>query len=714
MKSAVEHVFNGDTVAYANYDSTKTMLGALIQQFDNGNDPEDKWAGPKPIALARPVESVAGVAMMFPHVISWSPTIDWVFLVQNVATTVRQVFLYEFNKVTNQFSYKGAITWTWAVAGNQTNRGFRAMRYTYSTGTVAATGSTVTGTGTAWQTARFAAGARIGFGSTDPTAIVDWYEITAIGSNTSITIAETLGAAISAGTPFVIEEIRIALLTTNATAANGGLWLVKGLNYSHFLPSATTIAPSPTTDNAAKSLYWLSDAATTTNTVGAGLGIEDMVDNQTHYIYNLNGTTTAQFFKFNLRATLTTLNLNATNGKTADAYVHKTGVSATVTGTISQTNNGRIATAAHGPGSGVSSLYFVTTTRVYRCPMSTLTNGGTSFLADAMIEIPPGGSTTFAVTSGFASIEYSGVIDRFVVNTTATGSVRSYVTKYNTNSEAFDHIFLTDSKQQDQSTADSGIVPHPSLSSIPFTTWVEGGLCYLCRTGANALASHIYTIPLAAHWDYANGTTNQRLITPKMSTSGASKLVRAYVNEAEILGSHNLGQSPEPFRVYARTSGIDDNSGAWTLLNEAFDLSGLTAGDFIQLAFEFRIINMTCIPARIYSCAILFETASTDSHFQPSAGLSDKTNKRFAWRFSTAFGGTVPDLEVVLFDAVSGATLLTDDTDTPTGTFEKSTNGGSSWTAWNDTDKANDTTYVRYTPASLADNVTVRAVLRQL
>jgi hypothetical protein len=48
-----------------------------------------------------------------------------------------------------------------------------------------------------------------------------------------------------------------------------------------------------------------------------------------------------------------------------------------------------------------------------------------------------------------------------------------------------------------------------------------------------------------------------------------------------------------------------------------------------------------------------------------------------------------------------------------TGTWEKSTDGGSNWTSYNTTDKANETTYIRYTPLSLGDNIKVRALLTQ-
>ncbi len=89
------------------------------------------------------------------------------------------------------------------------------------------------------------------------------------------------------------------------------------------------------------------------------------------------------------------------------------------------------------------------------------------------------------------------------------------------------------------------------------------------------------------------------------------------------------------------------------------------------------------------------------------------SSKIFAWWFDTAFGSTVPTLTVRLYDADTGGLLLTDDTATPSlGTFEKTTDG-TNWVAYNDTDRVNSTTWIRYTPSSLADNIKVEAYLTQ-
>lgn len=74
----------------------------------------------------------------------------------------------------------------------------------------------------------------------------------------------------------------------------------------------------------------------------------------------------------------------------------------------------------------------------------------------------------------------------------------------------------------------------------------------------------------------------------------------------------------------------------------------------------------------------------------------------------------MPTLRIRLYNAETGGLLL-DDTTTASadGTWEKSTNDGGAWGSYNTTDKGNETTYIRYTPTSLADDIKVRALLTQ-
>lgn len=530
----------------------------------------------------------------------------------------------------------------------------------YATGTVTVPGTTaVTGVGTSWAAATHL-GCMIGFGSTNPLLITEWFTITAVGSTTGITISSS--TTVSGGTAYVIV---------------GG------------------------------------------NGISCGLALGDRTSwtSQYAYIIELQAGTTPQVYKYNFRADLSTLG-GVEAGKAASAWVLTTATQ-TVTGTVTQTNNGRIGTLTHGPGAGVECLYFAATTRIHRAPVSQITQGSSSWVADSMTEVPTGGSGTYTASSLMTSVEIADQIDRLIITSTGAGGTtahhRAYVTKYDASgSYAFDHMFLADTAQQDQSTADSNSVPHPNPQGALLSVWSQAGLVYMVRTGTASTTNIMYTAPLGADWVYATGSVNQRLITPSMATTNASKLSRVFVNNADYLGEGGLTLPTEPLRIYYRTSGIDDNSGSWVLADVTGDLSGGSPTSEIQFAIEFRTIGALCIPNRVYNLCCTYEDNTTDSHYQPSVGQSSTTSKIFAWRFSTAFGSTVPTLRIRLYNSETGTELLDDNTvDVADGTFEKSTNDGSAWGAYNTTDKVNETTYIRYTPTVLADNIKVRALLTQ-
>lgn len=700
-KRAVDYVFTGSTTAITTYDSTKTNLGTLMRQF-TGVTPTDNFVGPMPIGLARPMEASTAIPIFYPSVQRFNDTVDWVFFADNAAAAAtRRVVLYDYNKQTTEFNWKGFITLTFPTGGTHTVRGIRVTRDFHTGGTVNVSGTSVTGTGTTWSTDGVASGSRIAFNAVSPTDVINWNEISSVGSNTSITLTTT-GSTITSASTYIIEELRVVVITANGTGVpNGGLWLAKGLRYELFSPAGTTIPAAVSTDNT-RAVYWLADATTVTNTSPAGLGLDMMSNFSSHDVYVLD--TANRVFKYNIRAPLT-----LAAGKSTSAFVLSTGVQAP-TGTMSSLNNGRVDTLFHGPGSGVKSLYWATTTRIYRSALSAITSASVTWQSDAMVEVPPGGVNTYAASSTMSSVEVASSIDSLIILNTGVANARSYVTKYNTISTPFDTIFLSEDRKLDQSTADPNTVAHPSIQASAFSCWSEGGIAYLARHSALATLNQVYALPLGADWSYAS-TTNQRIISPALSTSDAIKLYRLYVGHELNLGSTLLGLGTEPFRVYYRTNGISNNSGSWTLLSDDFGLSTVTPSSQIQFMFEFKTIGPYCIPARILNLSVVYEDDSTDSHYQPSIGLSDKVNKRFAWRFSTAFGSTVPTLRVRLYDAVSNNLLVDDNTATPTGTFEQSTDLGSNWSAWTSADKTNENTYIRYTPVSLGDNIKVKALL---
>jgi hypothetical protein len=349
----------------------------------------DKFIGPAPLGVANLAESSLAIVSAFVCPIKINDDLFWIFGPDgSSAGATRRVQLWTFVPSTNTYTFVGAVNLTFPTATNHTVRGFRAILENYTTGTVAVSGAAVTGTGSAWATG-LSVGSRIGFGSTDPTQITTWFQIQAIGSDTSITLTGSAGT-IAAGTAYVIQDLMLVHANTNATVTNGGLFVTKGLQYADFQNPASAI-PAATTVDKIKATYWLRDAATITNDVIGGCALEDRASWTQQYAYCTEGAASSlNIYRYNIRAPLT-LTAGAATLTGADMVI--TGAQ-TVTGTISQANNGRVATLSHGSGNGVPSLYLFTTTRILRVPLASVTTGSTTFVADQMTEAPPGGSAT--------------------------------------------------------------------------------------------------------------------------------------------------------------------------------------------------------------------------------------------------------------------------------------------------------------------------------
>jgi len=66
--------------------------------------------------MARPMEQSTAIAGFYPHVITFSDTIDWCFLAENsTAAATRKIIMYEYNKETSEFNWKGFCTLTYPL-----------------------------------------------------------------------------------------------------------------------------------------------------------------------------------------------------------------------------------------------------------------------------------------------------------------------------------------------------------------------------------------------------------------------------------------------------------------------------------------------------------------------------------------------------------------------------------------------------------------------
>lgn len=719
MKRAVEMRF-GELPSYRHlheaYDPEKLGLGRLMTQ-KTGLASHQRFVGPNPISIERPMEANSNNASAFPWAMRWTDAvdnqIDWIFAASCAsAATTRRVMAWSYNRLTGEFAYKGYVLLTMPLTGNQTVRGLRVAYDKYSKGTcqvVAGSGfSNVTALDAAFTSDGIPDGCRIGFGSSNPSEITAWYPIS--GANTLSETVRQISVELNlpAGTPYVIEDLRLILATTNATSGNGGLHIAKGISWDDFVPGGTTILV-PTADNY-KGVYFLKDAATQTNTASNGLGLEDRVDWQTQYVWVGNGTTSQRLFKYNIRAALTL----SPSGVSTSAYVLKTNTYTSI-GTASQNNNGRLATTASGPGAGQLCYYYTSASRIMRSkPVSAIVDNDSSWVADDMTPVPPGGVSTHAQDLGMQALEYSGQVDAFVVVNFPSNvpSARQMLVKYAPGSTMVERYFGVDLRQNLSSSADSDSPVGLQAGRWTANAWIEDSLCYWLTQSTTSESNYMLAIPLMTDWEYT-AATGAYIITPAIDLPDCDRISRVLVQEAQVIGGttgNNLGVTTEPFRIFYRTSGIADNTGAWIPVSDAggVDASGAPQ---IQFKMEFKALGVTCIPTRVYSLAVIYEDTNADDRYQFSATLSSAAFKRFAWRHSTAFGGSVPALRVRLYDAVTGNLLVDDNTDAPAGTWERSTDDGVSWSAFTDADKSNELTYVRYTPASIADNVKVRASL---
>ena len=685
MKVAFEQIFNGSLEQVAiggSYDATKINRGKHTGQFNLGSGDIDKFVGPAPLGVANFGESSLAIPSQFVHPVKITDDLFWIFGADAAtAAATRRVQLWTWVPSTNTYTFGGAITLTFPTATNHTVRGIRAILENYTTGTVGVSGTAVTGSGTGWSTG-LSVGSRIGFGSTDPQAITTWYQISAIGSNTSITLTSSAGT-VSSGTPYVIQDLMLVHATTNATATNGGLFVTKGLQYADFQNPATSI-PAATTVDKIKATYWLKDAATITNTVIGGCALGDRNSWTEQYVYSTNGAATSLIlYRYNIRAAITPT-AGAATLTGSDMVI--TGAQ-TVTGNISQSNNGRTATLSHGAGSGVESLYLFTTTRIIRVPIANIVAGSTTFIADTMSEVPPGGTNTNLSTGTFTSLDVAGSLDKLVV-TGAAANGTIYITDYYTGGQQIDRraCCITPQLPSALRDTDSPIFVHNVTSQVPFV-WVEDGWLFwiygqIATTNINALTVY----PLAADLEFL-ADVNNRIILPKINLGATpAKLYRALVNCVENIGDNTMGVTPDMYKLQVRTSGIDDNSGGWTDVSQNGDLSGLGTPSNIQFAFLFRTAGVIMLPARVLSLALIYETDDAlPSQYRWNYSDFNTTNGTFAWVQATLFGTSLTTHTINIYRADTNALVLTQaSTGTTNGTFEYW--NGTAWTAGLGTD----------------------------
>lgn len=699
MKTTLTYDFNNELNPISSYNQNSANTGTMIFKYTDGSGVSYVQAAkntPYYIYLQQ-----GTLQQNYPHAVQWSGDIDYIFTTVAAASqSVLLVGLTKYQRSTNTFTSLGRISVTpSAVAGaNKQVTSVRGHLYRHSNGSVEVSGTIVTGLGSTFQSSRIATGSRIGFGSTNPTEITTWYEISSISSDTSLTLSTNAGT-ITSGTPYVIEELRIYIThQRSATFTTAGLIMVKGLHEGVF-GSPTVISESTTVDNI-RAFYKL-DPGVSENQYPNGMAIDDPISDTEQYIYVYNrpaaSTTNLEFIKYNIRASLTVL-----AGVTNSAYVLRTG-SVALTGT-QLIGSVRVATTSHGPASGIKCIYLLTSTRLYACPLSMITSGSTSFLAYAHLQTPPGTINTY-LTSTYGYFDYAASIDTFItVNSAAP--YQCNLEKFGETSSRFFFPYVgrirnaSTSSDAGEFYTNSGVLPN---------IWAENGIMYSAvgATGNN----YMYAIPINADSDYAINN-NQFATTPIMYTPGCTQFYSITLGSDQFSGSDSLGSVVDNVRLYVRTSGISGNTGSWLRVPDNGDISTLVGGaNQIQVAVTWETMGMMGSYPWVYRVNVTYEDGSQDSHYLPSLTNSSASARNFAFYQAQLWNSNIPNLRIRLYNATTGFLILDDDVNSSLyGSWTYSSDGGSSWNSWVSSQDVVGN-YIRYTADSLPANTLIRALL---
>lgn len=540
----------------------------------------------------------------------------------------------------------------------------------------------------------------------------------------------------SAGTPYVIEDLRFYIGRIGTNTNNYGTYNIKGVKITDFVSGTTTI--NATTNGYyginARTCYWLPLSLNSSSYNTYGIALDDELSYNSQYLYQFNGTSLG----INYRDVRNLYRLSSTS-----TIVYPDSLFSTSLGFDSglQTyNNPIITTMQSGSASGIKSMYYPRTGSIRQIPMGNIQNNinPLSFPDSQLVsEIPPGGTTTYPTNNAFFNLSYMPEIDRLIISTNGTAS-KSYITQFNTTyivpslvntfwsrdeynklsyENSFERSFLVNNQQLQGPLSNINAPKYPDTqgTTLPFIRSNEGWLHY--NRGVATTENIIYSIPLSADEQYVS-TSNNVIITPKYVIPNLISITGFYLNTLKEIGSGVFSQSPEPIFTDFRTIGIDDNSGSWTTFNGVDDLNGLLCNNTtnsitIQFRIRFRVAGINCYPNRLYGFTFTYEDDTIDSHYAASISKSSLSSKIFAFNQISLFGGTIPDMRVRVYNANTGDIILYDTvTDSNLGVWEYSTDG-TNWNPWSfSADSVGN--YIRYTANYLPSNYKLRVGLNTI
>lgn len=567
------------------YDPSYVNLGYLMYRYSGANK-YDNYVSPLKLEhIFHGANYYNNTFNFLFKVIRYTKNLDYLFTINNSNTQNIQYMIY--NRKENKFYQGGVVNIFFRGTTNMYIYDADINVESSSDGYITVSGNTVTGTNTRFNSSGFSVGSRIGFGSTNPEAITEWYEVASIISDTSLTLTETLSKTYPPNSPYIIEEvIMLSANYWNTSPYNlGGVYITKGMNFT-FMKHNNTV-PFATTVDRIRATYRIINSGTNLITYAGSLVSLPKVSNNEHIFYaSIEQGNTLRIACFNAKAPLT---LTAGESTSALKFITKS------YDCINTADGLRMFCLPFGPGRNKYSIYFRSggATVLQRIDLDDLKQDADLFGQDH------GYVRSIAnAYRGFNQVNPSNA--RYIPNleqmlfSATLNTVVPYDTNYPYHYNEFGEVTFENS---DYRMPSKDTVSHLRESS---NFNISDGLWYYV---ANSYKLGVF--PGEADWRFAS-RNNARIITHSIDTSHITKFNKLLVHHPEVLGSHDLGSMPEPFRVYFRTEGISDDSGDWSLLNDSFDMSFITPKDNIQFMFEFRVLGRASVPNRIYGLSISY------------------------------------------------------------------------------------------------------------
>jgi hypothetical protein len=144
------------------------------------------------------------------------------------------------------------------------------------------------------------------------------------------------------------------------------------------------------------------------------------------------------------------------------------------------------------------------------------------------------------------------------------------------------------------------------------------------------------------------------------------------IANANNVGTGELALPPGSFTLYVRTSGIDNNSGGWTEVNQAGEIGFIGTSSEIQFRIAFETMHGFLIPARLYNLIVTYDT---DDNILPELewNLNDSNLNDGTVGFSqnAAFSSSVPNFNIEYYRSDTDALVLSQNNLSLTnGTFQ--------------------------------------------